>query len=91
MVWGVTFTRIKGLSDSTKPTPKKETMSLQTLSWSCLACYILAKHPTFIKNNKIKKSIPNKSNYRLNQSASPRSKESSRITVTVDNQLRKTT
>ena len=64
-------------------------MSLQTLTWNCLACHILAKHPTFIKKNKVKNLIPNKSKYTLNQSASARSKESNRTTIPIDNQLRK--
>ncbi len=89
MVWGVTFIRIKGLSDSTKPTPKKETMSAQILTWSCLACHILVKHSTIAKTNNIKKRIPNKSNEFLTQSALLRGNESNRTTVAIDRQLKK--
>gem|GEM_PF-4414562 len=32
-------------------------MSLQTLTFSCLACHILANHPQFAKKNKANKII----------------------------------
>ena len=70
MVWGIVFIWIKGLYDSTKPTPKKlSTMSVQTLTLNCLACHILAKHPQLPKQHNFTATKSKYQTLQANQSA----------------------